>query len=100
MTIATILMLVVAGITLGFISASIYALRNWTDGWRWIAAVPLLFVVGAALKIILEVRADPTAHNLWPFEILATSTIASVVLGVFYLVRLFTRRMTHNTEQP
>lgn len=99
MTIATVLMLVVAGITLGFISATIYALRNWTDGWRWIAAVPLLFVVGAALKIILEVRADSTAHNLWPFEILAMSAIASVVLGGCYLVRFFTHRMVHRTEQ-
>lgn len=93
-SLATVLMLVLVGITLGFVGATVYALRNWAGGWRWFAGAPLLFVVGAALKIVMEVRADPTAHNLWPFEMLATLAIASVLLGACYLVRIVTRRIT------
>ena len=95
MNLANLLMLVIAGLALGFIGATGYALRNWAGGWRWLAAAPLIYVVAAALKIVVEVRADPTAHNLWPFEMLATLAIASVLLGGFYLVRLITRRLAH-----
>ena len=96
MSLAILLMLVVASLTLGFISATGYALRTWVGVWRWIAAAPLLYVASAALKIMIEVRADPTAHNLWPFEMLATLAIASVLLGGCYLVRLITRRLAHS----
>lgn len=93
MNLAILLMLVVVGLALGFIGATGYALRNWAGGWRWLAAAPLLYVVAAALKIVIAVRADSTAHNLWPFELLATLAIAFALIGGLYLARLITRRM-------
>lgn len=96
MSLANLLMLVVASLALGFIGATGYALWNWASGWRWLAAAPPLYVVAAALKIVIEVRADPTAHNLWPFELLVTLVIASVLLGGFFVVRLITRRLAHS----
>jgi uncharacterized membrane protein len=90
------LMLVLAGCALGSLGATVYALRNWSGGWRWFASAPLLFVIAAALKIGLEVRADPTSHNLWPFEMLGFLAIASALLGALYLVRLFTQRVAHS----
>ena len=96
MNLSTMLMLVLAGCALGCLGATGYALRNWTSGWRWCAGAPLLFVVAAALKIGLEVRADPTSHNLWPFELLGLLAIASALLGALYLVRLFTQRVAHS----
>jgi len=96
MSLATMLMLVLAGSGLGVVGATAYALRRWTRSWRWIAGLPLLFVVGAALKLVIEVRADPTSHNLWPFEMLGVLAIASALLGGLYLVRLFTRRVAHS----
>jgi hypothetical protein len=33
------------------------------------------------------VRADPTSHNLWPFEVLAVVIAASVLLSGLELIR-------------
>lgn len=96
MNLSTMLMLVLAGCALGSLGATGYALRNWTGSWRWCAAAPLLFVIATALKIVLEVRADPTSHNLWPFELLGILAIASALLGSLYLARLFTQRVAHS----
>ena len=98
MTIATILILVVAGTTLGFIGATIYALRNWTDGWRWFAGAPLLYVIANVVKLVIEVRADPTSHNLWPFEMLGTLALAFALLGGLSLVRFLMRRITQRQQ--
>lgn len=86
MNLATTLILVLAGVGIGLVGATGYALRNWTSGWRWIAGAPLLYVIVTTLKIVVDVRADPTSHNLWPFEMLGTLAIAAVVLGALYLV--------------
>jgi hypothetical protein len=93
-SLATVLMLTIAGVGLGVSGATGYALRRWSGGWRWIGGAPLLYVVAVALKLVVEVRADPTSHNLWPFEMLVTLAIASAVLGGLYLVRLFATRTT------
>jgi hypothetical protein len=92
----TVLMLTIAGVGLGVMGATGYALRRWSGGWRWIAGAPLLYVVTVALKLVLEVRADPTSHNLCPFELLVPLAIASAVLGALYVVQLFTKRTGAN----
>jgi hypothetical protein len=89
-------MLTIAGVGLGIMGATGYALRRWSGGWRWIASAPLLYVGTVALKIILEVQADPTSHHLWPFELLAPLAVASAVLGALYVVQLFTKRTGAN----
>ena len=60
---------------------------TWLGRWRWAALVPVVIVLGLVLRIVLEVRADPTSHNLWPFEVLATVIAAAALLGVLELIR-------------
>ncbi len=96
MNLSTMLTLVLTGFGLGVIGATAYSLRNWAGSWRWLAVAPLLYVVACVLKLVMEVRADPTSHNLWPFEMLGTLAIASALLGGLYLVRLFMQRAPHS----
>ena len=63
-----IFMLLIAALVIGFVVATSYALRRWRDGWRLVAALPLLGVLGVVVTIVVDIRVDPTAHNLWPFE--------------------------------
>ena len=64
------------------------ALVRWRGGWRWAALVPMLLVLGVVLRIVVEIRADPTSHNLWPFEVLGVVVISSAVLGLLELFRI------------
>lgn len=53
-----------------------YLLR---PGWRDpILATGLGFVLAIMVRVALEVAADPTSHNLWPFEV--------VIAGFFGLI--------------
>jgi hypothetical protein len=60
---------------------------RWQGGWRWAALAPLLLVLGVVLNIVQGVRADPTSHNLWPFEMQSAVVLASAVLGLIELCR-------------
>ena len=70
------------------------ALVRWRGGWRWAALVPLLLVLGVVLRIVVETRADPTSHNLWPFEVLGVVVISSAVLGLLELGRFVEARLS------
>ena len=87
-----VFMLLIAALVIGFVVATSYALRRWRDGWRLVAALPLLGVLAVIVTIVVDIRADPTAHNLWPFEVLFAVGVASAVLGAFQLMRLITQR--------
>jgi hypothetical protein len=88
-------MLLIGIFVLGFIAAAIWALARWQGWWRWLAVAPLLLVSTVVLKIIVDTSADPTSHNLWPFEVLAVVVVAGVVLGILQLVRMFVTRVGH-----
>lgn len=83
-------------------SAIVYTLRHWAGIWRWLASVPLLFIIAAILKLVVELRIDPTSHNLWPFEMLATLLMATTLLGALYLARFLTQRIAQSqyTHEP
>ena len=98
MSLSTLFMLVLAGFVLSIGSTVVYALRHWAGIWRWLASVPLLFIIAAAFKLVAELRIDPTSHNLWPFEMLIALLIATVLLGVLFLARLFTRRTMQSQQ--
>ena len=85
-------MLLIAALALGFIVAEGWALVRWQGIWRWLAGVPLLLVSVVVLRIIVDTSADPTSHNLWPFEVLGVMVLAGVVLGGLQLVRVFVAR--------
>jgi hypothetical protein len=59
-------MLLIVVLTIGFFVATAYALRHWRGGWRLAALVPLLGVIAVVVTSVVDVRADPTTHNLWP----------------------------------
>ena len=85
-------MLLIAALALGFIVAEGWALVRWQGIWRWLAGVPLLLVSVVVLRIIVDTSADPTSHNLWPFELLGVMVLAGVALGGLQLVRVFVAR--------
>src|SRR5665647_1942759 len=63
------------------IFASAIGTLTWKGGWRKLAAVPLLAVVGYFAVILIPAwTKDPTSHNLFPFElgIYLAPTIPSV----------------------
>jgi hypothetical protein len=45
-------------------------------------------VLGVVVRLVLEVRGDPTSHNLWPFEVLAVVIAAVALLGEIELIRI------------
>ena len=85
-------MLLIAALALGFVVAQGWALVRWQGIWRWLAGVPLLLVSVVVLRIIVDTSADPTSHNLWPFEVLGVMVLAGVALGGLQLVRVFVAR--------
>jgi hypothetical protein len=68
------------------------AIGRWRGWWRWAMAAPLLLMVGVVLNIVIAIWLDPTAHNLWPLEVLAWLALVSVVTGVVHLAHWFSQR--------
>ena len=87
-----VFMLLIAALVIGFVVATSYALRRWRGGWRLVAALPLLGVLAVVVTIGVDVSADPTAHNLWPFEVLVAAGVASAALGAIQLMRFIAQR--------
>lgn len=87
----------VLGIFLVYIFLQFYPLVKWTGMWRLAAALPLIVIAAYIGEIILHVRRDPTAHNLWPFEILMVSIAGLVFLGLCALMRWVVSRQTTGT---
>jgi hypothetical protein len=87
-------MLLIAALALGFVVVEGWALVRWSGIWRWLAGIPLLLVSGVVLRIIVDTSADPTSHNLWPFEVLGVTAMAGVALGGLQLVRVFVAHST------
>jgi hypothetical protein len=63
------------------------ALRRWAGVWRWLALVPVLVLVADIALIIVSILYDPTAHNLWPFEIIIVCAGGSAFIGALFLVK-------------
>jgi hypothetical protein len=84
---------------IGLAVFGVRALVRWHAGWRWAALAPLLVVLVNVLTIAVDIRADPTSHNLWPFEVLAMVVIASAVLGAIELCRVVVTRHARRTSE-
>jgi len=85
--------LFVAVIAIGFAALGGRALLRWRGAWRWAASLPLLVVLWVVGNIVMEIRVDPTSHNLWPFEVLGVVVIAIAALGVLELRRVVVARL-------
>ena len=74
-------------IALAYLAAQARCVIRWRGGWRLAAGLPLLgWAVWGGL-FARDVTADPTSHNLFPFEIMIGVTAALVYLGVLAVAR-------------
>ena len=71
---------------LGFAGPA-WGLWRWRGGWRIAAAAPAALMGFVVLRLVVDTAADPTSHNLWPFEILQMGTVSIVAMAVLLLVR-------------
>jgi len=76
------------------LAAPVWAFWKWRGGWRIAAAVPVCLMAFVVLRIVMGTSADPTSHNLWPFEILINGAFALVIICVLWLVRKLSLRNT------
>lgn len=67
--------------------AGFRAVTRWRGVRRLLAVVVVLSVAAWAIKIVIDLRRDPTSHNLWPFEAVGSAGLALVVLGALALTR-------------
>jgi hypothetical protein len=88
-----VFMLLLTALAIALIVVTGATLRRWRGGWRWSAALPILGVLTVALKIVVDVHSDPTAHNLWPFEVFSAVVIAGVVLGSILLIHRMVQQL-------
>ena len=57
--------------------APLWGLLRWRGGWRLAAALPAVAMGFVVLRILVDTARDPTAHNLWPFEILMVGGVST-----------------------
>jgi hypothetical protein len=65
----------------------VWALLRWRGAWRALAAIPLAFVALWVVKDIVEICADPSSHNLLPFELIEAAVIVAVSMSILWLLR-------------
>lgn len=56
--------------------------------WTMLAAFP----AAVALRVVVEVMADPTDHNLWPFELVYAGVVSLVAVVPGLLIGWLVRR--------
>jgi hypothetical protein len=83
-------MLAMLAVGLIGVAAPVWAMRRWSGGWRVAAGVPAVMMGFVLLRIVVGAAADPTSHNLWPFEILQVGVLSLVVIGVLLGARKLT----------
>jgi hypothetical protein len=86
------IILLVGTVGIGFCLVVARALGQWQGWWRWAIAAPLLLMAGVVLTIVIAIWLDPTAHNLWPIEVLAWLALVSVAVGVLHLAHWLSHR--------
>src|SRR5687767_865477 len=82
-----IVMLLICALVVCFLAAEVFALVSWRGIWRLIALLPLFMVSFIVVRIVVDTQADPTSHNLWPFEVVVWSLLALAFLGVLVGIR-------------
>ncbi len=68
---------------------SVAACRQWTKGWRLVAAAPLLALLVWVLWIGVARYLDPLAHSLWSFELFGWA-----LLNLLYMATVLTAKRT------
>lgn len=66
-------------------------LERWRGGWRLAAGLPVAGWLVWVVALVRDLAADPTSHNLFPFEILLGVMGASLYLACLALLRWLRR---------
>ncbi|MFO1039515.1 MAG: hypothetical protein U1E45_21940 [Geminicoccaceae bacterium] len=72
--------------------AQVKVLRRWHGAWRVAGALPLGAAAAWLAIFLRDVSADPTSHNLFPFEIGIGAVASLAYLGVLALLRWMVAR--------
>ncbi|MFO1050445.1 MAG: hypothetical protein U1E52_21410 [Geminicoccaceae bacterium] len=67
--------------------AQLRCLQHWRGGWQVAAMLPMLGWAGWIAIFCRDVAADPTSHNLFPFEIAIGAILALAYLGLLAILR-------------
>ena len=80
-------LLIAFGLPLVYLVVQLRALCRWEGIARKLAWLSALAAVVYVAKFAIDVSADPTSHNLLPFELILVSLIGLAYLGVCALGR-------------
>ena len=67
---AMIPVILAAALFFGAIFLDAVLIRRWRGWWRRVACLPIAALILWAIVIVVGIARDPTAHNLWPFELI------------------------------
>lgn len=82
-----IFFLIIASLLCSFTAVVFITIRQWRGWWRLAAVLPAAVMLIVVLNILIGIRLDRTAHNLWPLEIVMWCAGGLLYLGVIILVR-------------
>lgn len=86
------LMVVIVSLFVATFAWPAYGIYSWEGWWRYVAAVPLLMMCFAVLRILIDTSRDPTSHNLWPFELATYGLGCLLTMAGLTFARRFTAR--------
>jgi hypothetical protein len=70
-----------------YLVAQVRSLLRWERAWKLASLAPLGYSLFVVVRIVIDTRQDPTAHNLWPFEVILAVTGALIGLGMIATLR-------------
>jgi hypothetical protein len=82
---------VLLAVPVAYLWLQLCLLRRWAGAWRLAAALPAISWSVWLAGFARDVAADPSSHNLFPFEILIGVALAGFYLGCLALARRLLR---------
>jgi hypothetical protein len=74
-------------LVIAFLVAQVQSLWRWKGAWKLAGLVPLTYAVFVVARIVIDVRRDPTSHDLWPMEVLLAAVGGLIGLGIIAAFR-------------
>ena len=65
----------------------LWGVIRWRGKWRVMAAIPFAAICLWVLKDCADLHADPTSHNLLPFEFLEAAVFIALYMLVVWVLR-------------
>ena len=95
-----VVIIIVLMVAAGSAVLPLAAIRQWSGGWRTVAALPLLGLLIWVAVIALAKMASADAHALWPFEIFAWAMLCMIyMVTAMTAKRMFEKKDLQDAEQ-